>query len=75
MFLFVVLMVYLLMSRFLLLLLHLLLLDYIFYYMFNVLFAIEVPCQGDTPIKHIYTVKALETVEVELFNLLVLLKL
>lgn len=67
MFLFVVIMVYLLMSRFMLLL--------NFYYMFHVLFAIKVPCQRDTKIKDVYTVKALETVEVKLFNLLVLLKL
>lgn len=46
-----------------------------FYYMFHVLFAIKVPCQRDTKIKDVYTVKALETVEVKLFNLLVLLKL
>jgi len=55
-FLFVAIMVYLLMSRFLLLL------NDIFYYMFHVLFAIKVPCQRDTKIKDVYTVKALETV-------------
>lgn len=62
MFLFVVIMVYLLMSQFLLLL------NDIFYYMFHVL--IKVPCQRDTQIKDVYTVKALETAEVKLFNLL-----